>query len=189
MRIGVANLKKLSAIYNRFAMSHRANILTGKMPNALVSARQQNYRSLMDIEHRLEFVDEYHGVEYINDAKSTDLNSTWYSLDVLRKPVHWIAFGSVEEFELHTVKDMDMKLVQSVIVLGAENALFNNEILAKGIPVFGAKDLRSSLTKSMKLAKSGEVVLFSPGGNIYGHFKHYKEAGQQFRKDVREIRL
>ena len=64
--------------------------LSKDLQSKLVAERKQRLNQLGNIEHRLEFVDQVNGVEYINDAKATDVNSTWYSLDCIDKPLIWI---------------------------------------------------------------------------------------------------
>ena len=52
--------------------------------------------SLMDfqgVEHRLEYVTNVHGIEFINDSKATNVNSTWYALECMSKPIIWIVGG------------------------------------------------------------------------------------------------
>ena len=44
-------------------------------------------------EHRLEHVALKDGVFYINDSKATNVNSTWYALECMERPVVWIAGG------------------------------------------------------------------------------------------------
>ena len=46
-----------------------------------------------NVEHRLEFVARVHGIEFINDSKATNVNSTWYALESMSKP--W--YGSLVE--------------------------------------------------------------------------------------------
>ena len=71
-------------------MKSQTSILEAKVNERLIDARKQSMRRMGDIEHRLEFVDVVDGVEYVNDAKATDLNSTWYSLECMDMPVVWV---------------------------------------------------------------------------------------------------
>ncbi|NJK87502.1 MAG: UDP-N-acetylmuramoyl-L-alanine--D-glutamate ligase, partial [Bacteroidales bacterium] len=75
-------------IYNSMAAGLTANVL---------NIRKETIReSLMDfkgVEHRLEKFIKVHGIEFINDSKATNVNSTWYALESMTTPVVWIAGG------------------------------------------------------------------------------------------------
>lgn len=41
----------------------------------------------------MEHVMNVHGIEFVNDSKATNINSTWYALECQQKPVIWIVGG------------------------------------------------------------------------------------------------
>jgi len=45
------------------------------------------------VEHRLERFLKVHGIEFVNDSKATNVNSTWYALESVHKPIVWIVGG------------------------------------------------------------------------------------------------
>ena len=55
----------------------------------LLAARQKSMRVFSDIAHRLESVGTWNDVEWINDSKATDLDSTYYSLELME--IQWSA--------------------------------------------------------------------------------------------------
>ena len=71
------------------------NSMAAGIASRILDVRKEIIRhSLMDfqnIEHRLEYVVKVHGIDYINDSKATNVNSTWYALESMTKPVIWIA--------------------------------------------------------------------------------------------------
>jgi UDP-N-acetylmuramoylalanine--D-glutamate ligase len=54
---------------------------------------KQSFSEFENIEHRLEHVAVVRGIEFINDSKATNVNSTWYALESIKKPVIWIVGG------------------------------------------------------------------------------------------------
>jgi len=64
----------------------------------------QNFQSL---EHRMEHVATVRGVEFINDSKATNVNSTWYALESMTKPTILI-LGGVD-------KGNDYSLIQELV--------------------------------------------------------------------------
>ncbi|HAW18792.1 MAG TPA: hypothetical protein DCX14_01295 [Flavobacteriales bacterium] len=159
------------------------------LDNKLVSARKENLQRLADIEHRLEFVATVDGVEYINDAKSTDVNSTWYSLDCLEGPVIWIASSCQFEEDYALLKEVDISNVKALIVLGEAKDEFVRRFDGRIELVTKVNTLTEAVSHAMIGSDKGDMVLFSPACSDYQNFRHYKEAGQQFRKAVREVQL
>jgi UDP-N-acetylmuramoylalanine--D-glutamate ligase len=167
----------------------KAQFIQKALENKLVSARKENLRRLSDIEHRLEFVDHVDGIEFINDAKSTDINSTWYSIDCMEKPIIWLISSSQYENDFSLFSEIDTTKLKAIIVMGTDQegviAQFKNSVELIG----QVNTLEEAVSHAYLVADSGDVVLFSPACSDYENFKHYKDAGQRFRKAVREARL
>ena len=70
------------------AASVASNIL-----NVRKSIIKNSLSNFENIEHRLEFIAKVHGIEFINDSKATNVNSTWYALECMTKPTIWIVGG------------------------------------------------------------------------------------------------
>ena len=98
----------------------KAQFIQKALENKLVSARKENLRRLSDIEHRLEFVDHVDGIEFINDAKSTDINSTWYSIDCMEKPIIWLISSSQYENDFSLFSEIDTTKLKAIIVMGTD---------------------------------------------------------------------
>jgi UDP-N-acetylmuramoylalanine--D-glutamate ligase len=80
--------------------------------------------SLMDfkgLEHRLEFVAKIQGVEYINDSKATNVNSVWYALESMNKPVVWIVGGVDKGNDYEVLVKLVKKKVKAIVCLGVDN--------------------------------------------------------------------
>ena len=99
-------------------MRTQTSILEAKVNERLIDARKQSMRRLGDIEHRLEYVDVVDEVEYVNDAKANDLNSTWYSLECMERPVIWILSSSSEEVDYALMNEIEVGNIKAFIVTG-----------------------------------------------------------------------
>lgn len=163
--------------------------LKQRLQNPLVQARKQRLSQLGNIEHRLEYVDTYEGVEYINDAKASDANSTWYSLDCMEKPVVWIMSSSEFEEDLALFYEMDTENVKALIILGTAKTRME-EIFEHKIELVGkVNTVYEAVEHAHLIANQGDVVLFSPACSDFDTYRSYRDCGQQFRKAVREIQL
>jgi len=163
--------------------------LSKDLQSKLVAERKQRLNQLGNIEHRLEFVDEVNGVEYINDAKATDINSTWYSLDCIDKPLIWIMSSSQYETDLTLYSELNLSGVKAIIVMGSNQKEVETFLLQNTELVGRVNTVMQAVEHAQLIASSGDAVLFSPSCSDFDSFRNFKDAGQQFRKAVRETRL
>lgn len=159
------------------------------LENKLVEARKENLRALGDIEHRLEFVDELNGVEYINDAKASDVNASWYSIDCMEKPVIWILSSSPYEEDYAAFEEIETGQIKAIIVMGQDKDAVISAFEEKVELIGRVNTMLEAVAHATLTADEGDVVLYSPACSDFDTFKHYKNAGQEFRKAVREMRL
>jgi UDP-N-acetylmuramoylalanine--D-glutamate ligase len=130
--------------------------------------------------HRCEFVREVGGVGYINDSKATNLDAVEKALLAQDKPVVLIAGGKDKGFTFEQLRPLVKERVKATILIG-EMA----ERIARDWDGAVKCDIASSLADAVErahaTAKSGEIVLFSPGTSSFDMFKSYADRGDQFR--------
>lgn len=168
--------------------SHTSHLLA-KVNERLVSQQKQNIRRLGEIEHRLEFVDVVDGVEYVNDAKATDLNSTWYSLECMDQSVIWIMGSSSDDRDYDLMNDIDVNNIKAFVITGQHHEKVRASLQNVKQPCIQCDSILDAAIAAKEIANSGDVVLYSPGFSDLENFTHFKEQGQAFRKAVREMRL
>ena len=72
-------------LYNSMAAGVAARILDIRK-----EVVRDSFSDFRNAEHRLEFVNTVHGIDFINDSKATNVNSAWFALESMQKPVIWI---------------------------------------------------------------------------------------------------
>jgi UDP-N-acetylmuramoylalanine--D-glutamate ligase len=136
--------------------------------------------------HRCEFVRQVGGVDYINDSKATNLDAVEKALQAQSKPVVLIAGGKDKGFSFEPLRALVKEKVKSTILIG-EMA----ERIARDWDGVVKTELAASLADAVErahvTAKSGEVVLFSPGTSSFDMFKSYADRGDQFRALVQSL--
>lgn len=153
----------------------------------LINARKSSLSEFSGIEHRLELVTEKSGVEYINDSKATDVNSTWYSLEYMEKPVIWIIGLSDLDTDYSIFSELVQNKVKAIVCLGENKEGVLNSLL-KNVDCFAeASSIKEATEISSSIAVNGDVVLFSPACSSFHLFQNYKDRGQQFRKAAMEL--
>ncbi len=144
----------------------------------------QNFESL---EHRMEYVSTIKGVEFINDSKATNTNSTWYALESMTKPTILILGGVDKGNDYSFVKELVKEKVKAIICLGVDNRklheAFGNEVELL-INTTNAKD---AVQSAFHIASKGDVVLLSPACASFDLFKNYEDRGNQFKQAVKDL--
>jgi UDP-N-acetylmuramoylalanine--D-glutamate ligase len=167
------------------------NSMAAGLVSQIVNVRNESVReSLQDfhgVEHRLEFVASINGIEFINDSKATNINSTWYALESMQKPVVWICGGQDKGNDYNELSELVKANVKAIICLGKDNkkiiAAFK-DLVELIIETDTADD---AVAASYKVGKKGDVVLLSPACASFDLFKSYEDRGMQFKKAVRSL--
>ena len=135
----------------------------------------------------MEFVATVKGVDFINDSKATNVNSTWYALESMQKPTILVLGGVDKGNDYSLIAELIKEKVKAIVCMGTDNKKIYD--FFKGIvPVIVEADSASNaVTESFKLAEKGEVVLLSPACASFDLFKNYEDRGRQFKAAVKEL--
>jgi UDP-N-acetylmuramoylalanine--D-glutamate ligase len=140
------------------------------------------------VEHRLESVAEVNGVLFINDSKATNVDSAWYALESMERPVIWIAGGTDKGNDYSVLEELAVQKVKNLICLGVENRkliAFWGSRLPK---VVEAHSMHDAIKEAIKEAKNGDVVLLSPACASFDLFDNYVQRGRLFKEEVNKMK-
>lgn len=153
----------------------------------LLEARNKSMSLFGDIAHRLESFKEWNGVEFINDSKSTDLDSTYYSLELVGKPMVWIVGSTDIENDYSIFNKLVKFKVKSIICFGDPETRIKYSF-ANLVDTYAHKEtLEDAVALAAELAKSGDAVLFSPACASYDHYSDFRERGNAFKSEVEKL--
>ncbi|HSC53589.1 MAG TPA: UDP-N-acetylmuramoyl-L-alanine--D-glutamate ligase [Phnomibacter sp.] len=144
----------------------------------------QNFESL---EHRMEPVATIRGVEYINDSKATNINSTWYALESMGKPTVLILGGVDKGNDYSVIEDLVTEKVKAIICLGVDNQKIHDAFEGKVPAIADAASAKEAVMMAYKLSEKGDAVLLSPACASFDLFKNYEDRGTQFKMAVKEL--
>jgi UDP-N-acetylmuramoylalanine--D-glutamate ligase len=136
--------------------------------------------------HRCEFVRQIGGVDYINDSKATNLDAVEKALQAQTKLVVLIAGGKDKGFNYQPLRALVKEKVRATILIG-EMAKQIARDWDGTMKIDMAASLADAVERAHATAKSGEVVLFSPGTSSFDMFKSYADRGDQFRALVQAL--
>jgi UDP-N-acetylmuramoylalanine--D-glutamate ligase len=75
------------------AYNSMAAAIAGKVLNIRKDTIRESLSDFQGVEHRLEPVLTVCGINFVNDSKATNVNSTWYALECMPAGIVWIAGG------------------------------------------------------------------------------------------------
>ena len=161
--------------------------LTGMVLNIRNEKIRESLSDFKGVEHRLERFLKVHGIEFINDSKATNVNSTWYALESLNKPVVWIVGGVDKGNNYNDLKQLVKHKVKAIVCLGTDNHKIVEAFTGLGPEIIETKDMKDAVRSAYYLAKDGETVLLSPACASFDLFENYEDRGRKFKMAVREL--
>jgi UDP-N-acetylmuramoylalanine--D-glutamate ligase len=139
------------------------------------------------LEHRMEYVATVRGVEFINDSKATNINSTWYALESMTRPTILILGGVDKGNDYSLLAEGIREKVKAIICLGKDTKKIH-EAFDKLVNVLvDTHSAEEAVQTAFQLAAKGDTVLLSPACASFDLFKNYEDRGQQFKKAVKDL--
>ncbi len=177
-----------------FALKGRHNTqnsLAAGIAARIVEIRKESVRESLEdfvnVEHRLEFVAKVNGIEFINDSKATNINSTWYALESMTNPTVWIVGGVDKGNDYNELMDLVKTKVKAIVCLGLDNAKIIEAFEGVVETIVEAKSAMEAVSYAYQLSEKNDTVLLSPACASFDLFTDYQERGNQFKQAVRRL--
>jgi len=191
VRIGTEQLSM--SIYD-FALKgkhNQYNTMAACIATMLMEIRKDKIRhaiqAFKSLEHRMEPVSTIRGVEFINDSKATNVNSTWYALESMEKPTILILGGVDKGNDYSLITELVKEKVKAIICLGIDNRKIH-EAFGKDISlIVNTTSAVDAVQSAFHFATKGDVVLLSPACASFDLFKNYEDRGNQFKQAVKDL--
>jgi len=169
-------------IYNSMAAG-----VTGKLVEIRKESIRESLSDFHNIDHRLEIIGNVHGIEFINDSKATNVNSTWYALESMNNPVILILGGVDKGNDYSMLNELVKEKVKAIICLGTDNKKIIKAFNGMVDTILEAHSAKEAVAQAYKLGKKGDTVLLSPACASFDLFENYEDRGTQFKQAVRAL--
>ena len=167
------------------------NTMAAGLAAVTMDIRKEKIREAVDsfesLEHRMEFVAMVRGVEYINDSKATNMNSTWFALESMEKPVVLILGGVDKGNDYSIINELVKEKVKAIVCMGIDNKKIHEAFDGVVTEIVDTASAADAAKACYQLAEKGDVVLLSPACASFDLFKNYEDRGTQFKKAVKEL--
>jgi UDP-N-acetylmuramoylalanine--D-glutamate ligase len=153
------------------------------VPPAQVQAGLDGFPGLP---HRLEVVRERGGVEWVNDSKATNVDSTLVALQAFepgRPRVVLLLGGRGKGAPYAPLRALFEGRVKALLTVGEDAPTVERE-LGDLVPTERVGTIEAAVTRAAATTSPGDVVLLSPACASYDHFRSYEERGEVFRRLV-----
>ncbi|WP_297444429.1 UDP-N-acetylmuramoyl-L-alanine--D-glutamate ligase [Desulfurobacterium sp.] len=138
------------------------------------------------LEHRLEFVKILNGVTFINDSKSTNVDSLEKALLSFDKVI-LIAGGKDKGIDFSPIRPIVKERVKKAFFIG-ETGKRLKELFSEVAESEFKATLEEAVISAYRAAEEGDTVLFSPGCSSFDMFKNFEERGKIFKQIVEELK-
>jgi UDP-N-acetylmuramoylalanine--D-glutamate ligase len=170
------------------------NVLAAVSIGMLVGCQPEQVRHAVRlfkaVEHRLEFVARFAGVDYYNDSKATNVDATIKALEAfpVRVHLHLILGGKDKGSDYTVLNDLLRERVKRVYTIGAAAAKIESQIQGAA-EIDHAETLENAVRRASESAVAGDVVLLAPACASFDQFQSYEHRGRVFKETVHSLAM
>ena len=157
-------------------------ILLAKLAGINDSKIRLGLKNFQPLEHRLEVVAQNCGVRFINDSKSTNVDSTLFALDALEGENILLLLGGVDKGSSYS--RLHKSSIKVIIAYGEASSKIRQDL--KSLNIILAKNFQQAVQQSLEIAKAGDTILFSPACASFDEFASFEERGEKFKELVQK---
>jgi UDP-N-acetylmuramoylalanine--D-glutamate ligase len=169
------------------AMTAALGVAVGPMAQAI--------HEFQGVAHRLQWVREVNGVQYYDDSIATAPERMMAGVNAFHEPLVLLAGGRDKHLPWEDAAQLIVERVRRLIVFGEMADLVQAAVEAQLSrsdqpaleKIHQVTTLAEAVMTAAQLARSGEVVLLSPGGTSFDAFKDFAERGEKFQEVVRGL--
>ena len=147
-------------------------------------AMSETIRKFRGVEHRIEFVTAINGVQFFNDSKATNVDSSIKAVESFDGKVIIILGGLDKGAPYAPLIDAMIPRVKLVILIGAAADKIEDAIGGR-LPALRATSMADAVRLGLVNGNPGDVVLLSPACASFDMFDNYEHRGKTFKEAVR----
>ena len=150
--------------------------------DVIISNQISNFSPLA---HRMEKINSQNKITFINDSKSTNIESTIFAINSSKQNTI-IILGGYPKGRINYTKYLNpgMKNIQYMICYGKEGGNIYAQ-LNKSFNCVYIEDFEEAIIKSIKLSKDNDRILLSPACSSFDQFKNFEERGEKFKSIIK----
>ena len=142
-------------------------------------------KTFKGLPHRMEFVGEFKGIKFYDDAISTTPESTIMAIKTLKNIDTIFLGGQDRGYDFLQLEKAIKKYKIRNIVLFPDSGkkIIKNK---KGFNILEARDMEQAVKFAFKFTGKGGVCLLSCASPSYSLWKNFEEKGEQFQSTIKK---
>ena len=143
------------------------------------------------VKHRIEFVGEARGIQFVNDSKGTNVDATLKAIAMMKRDTILLLGGQNKGYDYGKLFSVlaGTKIVHAVLYGENRFSLLKSAREYNFLKVTLCERFDVAFQIAAMLAKSGQTVLLSPASASFDEFSGYEERGDRFVEFVRAIQM
>jgi UDP-N-acetylmuramoylalanine--D-glutamate ligase len=171
---------------NTLNANHLAVMSVGSIFGVSQEAMLKVFGNFRGIEHRLEYVVTINGVRFINDSKSTNVDSTTWALNNCAGPIILIAGGRDKGADFGLIRNLIKDKVKTIILIGEAKDKIKRALEGTS-DIENCNSLEEAVALAYSRAEKGDSILLSPMCASFDMFKDFEERGRAFKEAVKAL--
>lgn len=181
------SIHKLGLVGQHNIYNSMAQAIVGNATDLKKEAIRESLQNFKNLEHRMEKVLKIGGIQFINDSKATNVNSTWYALESTQAPLVWIAGGIDKGNDYAALEHLVNNKVHTIICLGTDNRNLHKAFGKHVDLMINVQSMDEAVKVAYHFANKGDSILLSPACASFDLFQNYEDRGLQFKKCVKNL--
>ena len=168
----------------RNALAATAMAMVSGVPAPVI---RHTLRTFRGVEHRIEFVRELDGVQFINDSKGTNVDSSIQAVRAMKRPTVLILGGYDKHTDFTPLCEEIVKCpIEAVVLIGATAKQCEETLEKVGFHTWehAGYDFELAVKRAFERAQEGGTVLLSPSCASFDMFDDYEARGRIFKEIV-----
>lgn len=138
------------------------------------------------VEHRIEFVRNLNGIDYYNDSKSTNTDSTITAVDSFKRPTILI-MGGLDRGHSFEPLNSHLNNIKMIICYGETKNRIKEWCNSVNINCLVLDNLKAATREACKNAITGDIVLLSPACASWDQYKCFEDRGNEFKEIINSL--
>jgi len=164
-----------------------AAAITGSVLDLRKDTIRESLKDFKGVEHRLEPVLKIHGMQFINDSKATNVNSTWFALETVQKDIIWVVGGVDKGNDYSELVELVRNKVKAIVCLGEDVKKIHAAFEGIVNDIIDTKTMKEAVKTAYYLGSKDDNILLSPACASFDLFDNYEQRGRQFKLAVRSL--
>lgn len=183
----ILDVRELSVIGRHNYENVMAAILLTYLYGLDLSEIIKAIKTFKAISHRLEYVRTLSEVDFYNDSKGTNVDSSVKAIESFEKPIIIIAGGYDKNIDYTDFVKAFKKNGKTMVLMGATKYKLKDLCEKYTIEYVLVEDMDQAIKTAYEKSKPGDVVLLSPASASWDMYKSYEIRGNEFKDIVMRL--